>query len=75
MNEKKLYLECGCADACAIMRLEYFEDFDEIYLQVHPKWKHKYHGIIISRDKAQELINYLNEFLDHKKEDKNEKIL
>jgi len=74
-NEKKIYLECGCTSTCTIMRIEYLDLFDELYLSMHPKWKHKPHGIIINKEKAQELRNYLDIFLNNKKEDENEKIL
>lgn len=63
IDDKKIYLECGCTSTCTIMRMEYLEIFDEVYLSIHPKWKHKTHGIVINKEKAMELRNYLNEFL------------
>lgn len=71
IKDQKILIECGCADACCILRLEYFNELDEIYLQVNPKWRHKSHGAIISKEKARILRNYLNEFLG----ERNEKIL
>jgi hypothetical protein len=71
MDEKVIYLECGCTSACCILRIEYLDVFDELYLSTHPKWKHKPHGVIINKEKAKELRDYLNEFL---KEDEKYKI-
>ncbi len=73
IESKKILMECGCANCCCVLRLEYFDIANDLYLQVHPKWKHKGHGVILNQKSAGQLRDYLNDFL--KQCDESERIL
>lgn len=64
-GKRKLKVECGCAGTCCIFAFEYFDEpVPDMYLCVYPKWRHKSHGVIISKEKAIEIVKYLNEFIE-----------
>lgn len=69
--EKKIVLECGCIDKCCVLHLEFLKDFKDIYLGVYPKWKHKSHGVMINKEKAKALYDFLGECYNFNEIDKN----
>lgn len=56
---KELNVPCDCVQKCAIIRLEYFEDVNEAWLGLYPKRGHKSHGVIVTKEKAKEVIEFL----------------
>jgi len=70
MAEPKIFIECSCL--CEILRFEYLKDFDEVSLTIYKRsWfrKKKYlNEIILDRERAKLIMEFLRYFIDIKEE-------
>ena len=62
-DKNKLVIECECADRHGLITLEYLDNFDEFclnfYRLYHFKRKKELGEVIIGKDQAKEMINFM----------------
>ncbi len=69
-DKDKLFIECECADRCALLTFEYLKCYEIFSLEFYRKYSFKHkkeiYGLTFTKDQAQYIIEYLQKKLEDK---------
>lgn len=71
-DKDKLFIECECADRCALLTIEYLKCYEKFYLEFYRKYsfkrKKEIYGLEFTKDQAQAIIEYFQKKLKDKED-------
>jgi len=71
-DKDKLFIECECADRCALLTIEYLKCYEKFYLEFYRKYSFKHkkeiYDLKFTKDQAQAIIEYFQKKLKDKED-------